>query len=49
MNDYEIDNWRKVKKALEASGKTNSQIYARACEVLRKCGANPTEDLKRIP
>lgn len=41
MSDKEIENWRKVKRALEASGKTSSQIYARACEVLRKHGTNP--------
>lgn len=36
MNQYELENWRKVKLALEASGKTSSPIYIRACEVLRK-------------
>lgn len=47
MNSGEIENWRKVKRALEASGKTNSQIYARACEVLRKHGANPGNRLEQ--
>lgn len=36
MSEQELESWRKVKLALEASGKTSSMIYIRACEVLRK-------------
>lgn len=39
MSEKELENWRKVKQALEASGKTNSNIYLRACEVLRRHGS----------
>lgn len=44
MSEKEIEIWRKVKQALEASGKTGSQIYARACEVLRKHAAGRSSD-----
>jgi hypothetical protein len=35
MGPGSLENWRKVKCALEAAGKTNTEIYRRACEVLR--------------
>lgn len=47
MNQHEIENWRKVKNALEASGKTKSQIYVRACEVLNKYGVNSENKYER--
>jgi hypothetical protein len=39
MESDQLNNWRKVKAALEAAGKTDTDIYRRACAVLR--GANP--------
>ena len=39
MEPDRLENWQKVKAALEAAGKTNTDIYRRACAVLR--GANP--------
>jgi hypothetical protein len=30
MDDTTLSNWFKVKEALEASGKTNSEIYKKA-------------------
>jgi|LauGreDrversion4_2_1035121.scaffolds.fasta_scaffold32664_3 hypothetical protein len=39
MESDQLSNWQKVKTALEAAGKTNTDIYRRACAVLR--GANP--------
>lgn len=39
MEPAQLENWRKVKAALEAAGKTNTDIYRRACAVLR--GVHP--------
>ena len=30
----ELDNWRKVKKALEVANKTDCYFYQRACAIL---------------
>lgn len=30
-----LENWAKVKAALEAAGKTSSPFYARACAIVR--------------
>tara|TARA_Y100000004_G_scaffold129773_1_gene146321 strand:+ start:250 stop:390 length:141 start_codon:yes stop_codon:yes gene_type:complete len=34
MGSVERENWRKVKEALEASGKTDSMFYRRALAIL---------------
>ena len=34
MDQYTIDNWRKIKAGLEAAGKTDSEYYRRACAIL---------------
>lgn len=34
MSEKEIDNWRKVKEALEASEKTDSYFYTRAVAIV---------------
>lgn len=48
MNNQELENWRKVKTALAAAGKTSSPIYIRACEVLsRHAMANPKDEESR--
>ncbi len=49
MDERTRENWAKVKEALERSGKTTSEIYRRACEVVRT-GRDPGMDfnLKRI-
>jgi hypothetical protein len=40
MTDSTIEKWSKVKVALEAAGKTNTDYYRRACEVV-KTGKDP--------
>ena len=35
MDQYTRDNWRKVKKALEAAGKTDCYFYTRAVAICR--------------
>lgn len=35
MNNREIENWKKVKKALEESGKKDCFYYVRACMILQ--------------
>jgi len=40
MEQHTIDNWKKVKAALETAGKTNCDYYRRACEVVIK-GKDP--------
>ena len=34
IDDHELENWRKVKDALEAADKTDSFFYKRACAIL---------------
>ena len=34
MDKRELENWQKVKKALEAAGKTDSFFYKRAVAIL---------------
>ena len=34
FSNEQIDNWRKVKEALEKSGKTDSYFYKRAVAIL---------------
>lgn len=34
MDSHTINNWKKVKEALEMSGKTDSQFYKRAVAIL---------------
>ena len=40
MDQREIDNWKKVKAALEAAGKTDCMFYKRAVSI-----ANGSKDL----
>tara|TARA_B100000405_G_C16338413_1_gene283101 strand:- start:276 stop:416 length:141 start_codon:yes stop_codon:yes gene_type:complete len=35
VDKVELENWRKVKEALEAAGKTDSMFYRRALAILR--------------
>ena len=45
MDKTEIENWRKVKAALEESGKTDSFFYKRAVAIL--AGQNdPLDNVK---
>lgn len=45
MDKTEIDNWRKVKEALEEAGKTDSFFYKRAAAIL--AGENdPLDNVK---
>lgn len=45
MDKTEIENWRKVKAALEESGKTDSFFYKRAVAIL--AGKNdPLDNVK---
>ena len=34
MDSYELENWRKIKAALEAANKTDSHYYKRAVEIV---------------
>jgi hypothetical protein len=34
LNAHTLDNWRKVKTALEAAGKTDTHYYKRAVAIL---------------
>jgi len=34
MDAYELENWRKIKAALEAANKTDTHYYRRACSIL---------------
>jgi hypothetical protein len=34
MDQYTIDNWKKIKEALEESGKTDSMFYRRAKSIV---------------
>lgn len=34
MDRYTLENWRKIKRALEKAGKTDSMFYQRAVLVL---------------
>ena len=40
MDKETIENWRKVKAALEKAGKTDSTFYLRACAIV-KTGRDP--------
>tara|TARA_B100000925_G_scaffold282100_1_gene254601 strand:+ start:1698 stop:1850 length:153 start_codon:yes stop_codon:yes gene_type:complete len=33
MDSYEVENWRKIKAALEAAGKTDTHFYKRAVSI----------------
>ena len=33
MDKHTRDNWRKIKQALEAAGKTDCYFYKRACRI----------------
>lgn len=48
MDERTLDNWRKVKAALEASGKTDNHFYRRAVAVL-KSGGDPGPKLGPLP
>ena len=34
MDNQELENWKKVKDALEAAGKTDSMFYKRALAII---------------
>lgn len=34
MDNYEVENWRKILVALEAAGKTDSHFYRRAVSIV---------------
>ena len=34
MDEHEIANWKKVKEALEAAGKTDTMFYKRAIAII---------------
>ena len=38
MDAYELENWRKIKAALEESGKTDTHFYKRAVSILQGSG-----------
>jgi len=40
MNQRTLENWKKVKEALEQAGKTKGDIYRRAVAVV-KSGSDP--------
>lgn len=40
MTQREIENWKKIKDVMEASGKTDTVFYRRAIEIL-KTGKDP--------
>ena len=42
MDKQTIENWRKVKKVLEAAGKTDCMFYTRAVAII-KTGTDPLE------
>ena len=46
MDQKAIENWQKVKTALEAAGKTDSPFYHRAVAVV-KTGKDPGEQLQK--
>ena len=43
MDKYTIDNWKKIKEALEESGKTDSMFYRRAKSIV-EAGTDPLDD-----
>ena len=43
MDKREVENWRKVKKALEEAGKTDSSFYKRAVAIL-STGRDPLRE-----
>lgn len=43
MDDQTRQNWIKIKEALEASGKTDTMFYKRACAIMRT-GVDPMEN-----
>jgi len=44
MDSHTMENWKKVKAAMEASGNTNNVFYTRACAIL-KSGKDPLENI----
>ena len=38
MDAHELENWRKIKAALEAAGKTDTHFYKRAVSILSGSG-----------
>lgn len=45
MDQYEKDNWQKVKDALEEAGKTDCYFYKRACAIVND-KPDPLDSLK---
>jgi hypothetical protein len=40
MDTNEFNNWAKIKKSMEESGKTDNEFYKRAC-IIVKTGHDP--------
>lgn len=38
MDEHTFNNWVKVKKSLEKSGKTDNYFYLRACQIVQSGG-----------
>ena len=38
MDNYDLENWRKIKAALEAANKTDTHYYKRAVSILAGSG-----------
>jgi hypothetical protein len=44
MTDRELENWKKIKETMEASGKTDNMFYKRAIQIL-KTGKDPLDNI----
>jgi len=44
MDEKTLENWKKIKELMEASGNTNNLYYKRACQIL-KGGSDPLDKL----
>ena len=42
MDKTQMENWQKIKEALEAAGKTDCFFYTRACTILER-GYDPLD------
>lgn len=34
MDEKTLENWKKIKESMEASGKTDNMFYKRACKIV---------------
>lgn len=44
MTDRELENWKKIKEVMEASGKTDNMFYKRSLQIL-KTGKDPLDKI----